>query len=157
MEILGKPPINKYLYISGKLSSFIAYGALILQFFGFNFRIIDVPPMISLAALVLATFGFLLFIVASINLGPSLRFGIPTEPTRFRTGGLYSYSRNPMYLGFFIILLASMIYTANPLITALGVYGIYIHHLIVLSEEKFLKERFGQRYLDYCKKIRRYI
>ena len=157
MDILGKPPINKSLYISGKLSSFAADGALILQFFGLNFRIIDVPPAISLAALVLAAAGSLLFISAMMDLGPSMRFGLPTGPTEFRTGGLYSISRNPMYLGFFMILSASAIYTANPVIAALAVYGIYVHHLIALSEEKFLKERFGQKYLDYCRKTGRYI
>lgn len=157
MEILGKTPINDFLYVSGKLSSFAAYGALILQFFGFNFRIIDIPPAILFAALVLASLGFLLFIAASLNLGSSLRFGIPTEPTRFKTKGLYALSRNPMYLGFFLILFASIIYTANPLIAAMGVYGIYIHYLITLAEEKFLKERFGRQYLDYCKKTRRFI
>jgi protein-S-isoprenylcysteine O-methyltransferase Ste14 len=157
MEVLGKSPINKYLYASGKLSSFAADGALILQFFGLNFRIIDVPPAISLAALILASIGFMIFIFAMLNLGSSMRFGLPTEPTRFKTEGLYSFSRNPMYLGFFLILFASIIYTANPVIAVLAVYGIYIHHLIALSEEKFLKERFGQRYLDYCGKTGRYI
>jgi protein-S-isoprenylcysteine O-methyltransferase Ste14 len=37
------------------------------------------------------------------------------------------------------------------------VIGIYVHHLIILSEERFLEGRFGGDWIAYKKKVRRYL
>lgn len=157
IKIFGQPPINSYLYYSGKLATYLAWIFLALQFLGVNFRVISVPGWLTSLALILAAAGLLLFLVSSLNLGASLRFGLPAEETAFKSAGLYAFSRNPMYLGFFLLLIASVIYTASPLVLLLALYGGYVHYRITLGEEEFMRGRFGRLYLDYCAKTRRYI
>jgi len=36
-------------------------------------------------------------------------------------------------------------------------YVIVVHHKIVLGEEAYMQKVFGQEYLDYCRRVRRYI
>ena len=62
-----------------------------------------------------------------------------------------------MYIGFNCLTLASMLYTLNITVILLGVYSMMIYHLIILGEEKFLEQRFGDNYMEYKKTIRRYI
>ena len=96
-------------------------------------------------------------IIGMLNLGSSLRFGLPEEKTGLRKTGLYRFSRNPIYAGFYLITISSMLYCANPLVIILGIYGIYVHHRVVLSEEGFLENRFGREYEEYREKVRRYL
>jgi len=100
----------------------------------------------------------LFFSIASLfKLGRSTRFGIPTTKTNLKTNGIYSFSRNPIYFGFNLITISSVIYIPNPLILTLGIYSMIIYHLIIIGEEKFLEKAFGEDYLNYKKKVRRYI
>ncbi len=66
-------------------------------------------------------------------------------------------SRNPMYVGVYLIIAASALYTANPLVLALGVFVIAIHHRIVLAEENHLRNVFGREYREYCSRVRQYL
>jgi protein-S-isoprenylcysteine O-methyltransferase Ste14 len=92
-----------------------------------------------------------------LNIGESLHVGLPEGNTTLKTGGLYRFSRNPIYVAVYLISLSAMAYTFNPIGIFLGLYCIVIHHMIVLSEEEFLKKRFGKDYIEYCGKVRRYI
>jgi protein-S-isoprenylcysteine O-methyltransferase Ste14 len=38
-----------------------------------------------------------------------------------------------------------------------GIYSIVVYHLIIIGEEKFLEKAFREAYLEYKKKVRRYI
>lgn len=73
------------------------------------------------------------------------------------TKGIYRFSRNPMYLGLLIWLLAWGLYLGNflsLLFLPLFVYIITIQQ--IKPEEKILEEKFGQTYLDYQKRVRRW-
>ena len=96
-------------------------------------------------------------IISLINLGKSTRLGTPQESTEFKTNGLYKISRNPMYVGFNMLSLSAILFTHNFIVIFLGVYSIYVYHLIILGEEKFLESRFSEQYLEYKKNVRRYL
>jgi protein-S-isoprenylcysteine O-methyltransferase Ste14 len=83
--------------------------------------------------------------------------GLPKEDITLKTGGIYKASRNPMYVGFDLVTISSIVYSGNLLIAVMGVYSIIIYHAIILGEEKFLASRFGEEYADYKKKVGRYI
>jgi protein-S-isoprenylcysteine O-methyltransferase Ste14 len=77
---------------------------------------------------------------------------------RLVTEGAFQYSRNPIYLGgmvFFFglaILLGSLVSFVFPAIMLLLVHFVYIP-----NEEKELKTMFGEEYLDYMKRVRKWI
>jgi len=156
MNLIGKPTIHPLLFYTGKLSGYFTWVALLLGYCNVHVvkttdllwnRYIDIALMLT---------GLILIVVSSFSLGKSTRLGLPSEGTVMKTGGLYRLSRNPMYVGFNLITIASVVYFYNLIILALGIYSILVYHLIILGEEKFLENRFGQEYLDYKRKVKRY-
>jgi len=156
MNLIGKPTIHPFLFFTGKLSGYFTWVALLLAYFNVHLfkttdliwnRYIDIALMLT---------GLIVIVISSFSLGRSNRLGLPSESTAMKTGGLYRRSRNPMYVGFNLVTIASVIYFVNPIILALGIYSILVYHLIILGEEKFLENRFGQEYLEYKRKVRRY-
>lgn len=80
------------------------------------------------------------------------------SPEKLITSGPYSFSRNPMYVGWGMIYLGVALLVNSVWIMALFPLVIAaIHYLDVLKEEKFLIERFGEEYLDYQSRVRRYL
>jgi len=157
MELIGKTTINPIFFYSGKISGYLTWIALILLLLKIN-----IIGKISFAyndyiSIVILIIGLIFFILGLINLGSSTRLGLPSESIVLKTSGLYKISRNPMYLGFNLLTISSMIYTLNLLIIVLGFYSIIIYHLIILGEERFLENRFGLEYTNYKKKVRRYL
>jgi protein-S-isoprenylcysteine O-methyltransferase Ste14 len=74
------------------------------------------------------------------------------------TGGIYAHVRNPMYIGNFLgIVGISMIY-GSPWVYALVVpLFSYIYISIILTEEDYLRKRFGAEFEAYCKKVSRFV
>lgn len=72
--------------------------------------------------------------------------------------GFYRLSRNPMYLGFALMLLAWGVWLAVPL-SLLGVAGFvaYVSRFQIAPEERALSERFGADFSDYRSRVRRWI
>ena len=99
----------------------------------------------------------LIFIVAGLLwLGSSTRVGLPKEETELKTGGIYRITRNPIYVGLHIMVLGAMLYLMHPLVVIFGLYSVVVYHYIILSEEKFLGKRFGDKYRDYLEITKRY-
>lgn len=157
MNIFGKTTIHPVLFFSGKISGYISW--IILFLLLFNIRVIRNNPdrFISIIALVLIFISLFFIILSLVNLGKSTRLGLPVENTVFKSNGLYSISRNPMYVGFNLLTISAMIYTQHILVICLGVYSLIVYHLIIQGEEKFMEERFGQEYSTYKSKVRRYL
>ena len=84
--------------------------------------------------------------------------GVSTPTTAIVTEGAYRYSRNPIYLGMALLHLAIGI-----LIDSLWVMAFVIPAMIVMTygvivrEEAYLTRKFGDAYLDYKSKVRRWI
>lgn len=72
------------------------------------------------------------------------------------TGGIYRFSRNPMYVGYFLYYLgcAALAYSL-PLLAALLVFQAAAHW-IILSEERWCLQKFGEEYRRYMQRVRRY-
>ncbi|HQO42689.1 MAG TPA: methyltransferase, partial [Bacillota bacterium] len=70
---------------------------------------------------------------------------------------LYRISRNPMYIAYFICLLGCVLISKSwALFTLLIVFQIS-SHWIILSEERWCIKKFGEEYMRYMNKVRRYI
>ncbi len=157
MEVLGKPTLNPVLFYSGKIAGYIVWTILLLSLTDITILSKKVIWHSDIIAWILLITGLLFSILSLFSLGKSTRFGLPTEKTVLKTRGLYKISRNPIYFGFNLITLSSIIYFINPIILVPGIYSIVVYHLIIIGEEKFLEKAFGEAYLEYKKKVRRYI
>ncbi|MDX9955224.1 MAG: isoprenylcysteine carboxylmethyltransferase family protein [Anaerolineae bacterium] len=155
MKLIGKPPINPIIFYSGKVAGYAVWLVLLIELISITGT--DQLSIRKSFALLLTGISFVIIVVSLINLGSSTSLGLPQENTEIRTGGLYKISRNPMYLGFNILSLSAILYINSFIILIFGIYSIITYHLIILAEEKFLEDRFGNGYLEYKSKVRRYI
>ena len=86
------------------------------------------------------------------------------DPIKFKkvnkliTSGIYKYSRNPMYLGLLMIVISTSIFYLNifSIITPIFFY-FWINRFQIKREEIFLTEKFGEEYMSYKIKTRRWI
>jgi protein-S-isoprenylcysteine O-methyltransferase Ste14 len=157
VDLDGKPPINKTLFISSKYLIVLMWICAVIQSWGVNLSTIYLPVWIIFFSLFLWFLGFAILFIGRFELGNSFRIGEPKENTHLKTAGLFKFSRNPMYVGVYITILATILYTANIVLLIIGIFIIAVHHKIVLSEEKYLKQKFGDEYKIYSTKVRRYI
>ena len=84
---------------------------------------------------------------------------IPYEiPTSLVTSGPFRISRQPIYLGMTTILLGETILLGSFITFILPViFAILMEIIFIPMEEKNLEIVFGEKYLDYKKKVRRWI
>jgi protein-S-isoprenylcysteine O-methyltransferase Ste14 len=84
---------------------------------------------------------------------------IPFNPsTRIVTHGLYRFTRNPMYIGFALwtLALAILIDSAWTLL-AVPIGLVLIDRIVITREERYLERKFGEEYLNYKRRVRRWI
>jgi protein-S-isoprenylcysteine O-methyltransferase Ste14 len=79
------------------------------------------------------------------------------EPGVLVTDGLFQWSRNPMYLGFVLLLLGTAILlgTATPLLAPL-LFAIVADRWYIAFEERALQHKFGADYAAYMRRTRRW-
>lgn len=112
---------------------------------------------ISISGLFLITVGVIFFIIAAITMKNSWRVGIDkSTKSKLITEGIYKYSRNPAFVGFYLMFIGLFLVYAD-IITCISMFiNIYAMNRLVLEEEKHLEEVFGKEYTDYKKKAPRY-
>ena len=83
----------------------------------------------------------------------------PREPaTTVVTGGPYRFTRNPMYLGFTLQYAGiSALFNALPPIVLLPVIQQLMRRGVIEREERYLEGKFGDEYLQYKGRVRRWI
>ncbi len=157
IDIDGDAPINKTLFYSSKYLILVLWVIMVIHTWGIDVSFWTGPALVKRAAVFLWIAGFLLLFSGRLELGTSFRIGQPKEETRLRMSGLFRVSRNPMYLGVYATLLASVLGTLNPVLLLVGAFIVGVHHRIVLAEEEHLRSRFGEDYTSYCHRVRRYL
>lgn len=111
--------------------------------------------------------AFLVALGAGIDLWALLAFRSarttvnPLAPGRSSvvvTAGIYRVSRNPMYLGMALLLLAWCVYLGNPLaLLSVVLFCAYITRFQIIPEERLLLAKFGAPYASYLAQVRRWI
>jgi protein-S-isoprenylcysteine O-methyltransferase Ste14 len=85
---------------------------------------------------------------------------VPTnQPTRtLVTTGLHGWTRNPIYLGMFLIYVGLGVAAHGAWVLVLTLpLAILIRYGVVAREEVYLERRFGNAYLDYKQSVRRWL
>ena len=156
MDPIGKSPIAPLVLIIGKMSMAGCLAFFLLRPHDTDMLLYDSALTRSSGAL-LAAAGLLFVIFGFISLGRSVSVGLPREETELRTGGVFRLTRNPLYLGGFLASAGSCLYSIHMVNICLCLLTIGIHHRIILKEEDFLEQRFGQQWLDYKRSVPRYL
>jgi protein-S-isoprenylcysteine O-methyltransferase Ste14 len=102
--------------------------------------------------------GLLFVLWSLISFQRSFRIGIDTDrPDRLITTGVFAFSRNPIYVAFALILIGEFLIFPHAILLAYIAGFVLLVHRQVLREEEYLKAHYGQEYLDYCNRVRRYL
>lgn len=106
------------------------------------------------AGILLAVLGVLEFSKARTTVDPRY----PEQSAQLVVSGVYRYSRNPMYLGFLMILLGAALWLTNlSTLIMLPVFVLYMNRFQIQPEERFMKQKFGQEYEAYIGRVRRWL
>ena len=114
------------------------------------FTLLGLVPLLAGVAINLVADG------AFKRLGTTVKPG--EESTTLVTTGVFRLSRNPMYLGFVLVLVgvALQLGALTPWIVVLA-FVVLMDVLFIRPEEDMLEETFGQAFLDYKRRTRRWL
>ncbi|MBL7961857.1 isoprenylcysteine carboxylmethyltransferase family protein [bacterium] len=154
--MIGRSPINPFLFVVGKLA-FIASGFFFLITIIVPVSLLYSSRVTSIIGIMLLVTGFCLAGFALFHLGESVAVGLPDRETALKTRGLYRFSRNPVYVGGILMCIGSCLYVIHFLNILLFIIALMIHHAIILKEEEYLEKKFGPAWLEYKKRVPRYI
>ena len=159
----GKPTIQPALFYTGKFLLFAVWALFwVVSLFPEYRNIVpfqiqnQIPDVQKLMAVVFLIPANLIIVPAYLSMGLITNIGLPTGKHELRTGGIYRISRNPMYASFIFLNTAAFLFIPSILLLAVMIYGMVVHHFIILGEEKYLESEFGAEYLDYKSKVARY-
>ncbi|MBS4727102.1 isoprenylcysteine carboxylmethyltransferase family protein [Mycobacterium sp. SM1] len=115
----------------------------------------DVVAWIGVA---LCVAGLLVVLISLISFGTSFRVGIDVDnPDELVTTGMFAISRNPIYVGIVLVLIGQFLVFPNWIPLAYLAAASWLIHRQVLREEEFMRKHYGQQYVEYCKRVRRYV
>ncbi len=115
------------------------------------------PSAVRMAGILIGGLGDIVFLTAVLSLKDSWRVGIPQSgQTELVTAGIYRYSRNPAFLGFYLMYAGILLAYFNWVLFAVTAWAMLMLHLQVLQEEAYLKDVFGEKYTAYQAETCRY-
>ena len=134
----------------------------LVAMFAFHF-LLPVAQVIAFPWSLFGVFPLVLGIVVNM-IADSLFHRVKTtvkpgeESTVLVTGGPFRFTRNPMYLGFVLILMGIAIFLGSltPFV-AIPVFAVLIDRLFIQMEEQMLAMTFGTAWQAYTKRTRRWI
>lgn len=86
------------------------------------------------------------------------KINIKVKENKLITDGVYAIVRNPVYSAFIFLFTGLLIMAHNYLLLILPlIYWATLTILMKNTEEKWLREKFGQEYIEYCKNVNRII
>ena len=113
--------------------------------------------MVAWIGVIFCLAGLALFLWSLISFGQSFRVGIDIDhPGKLMISGAFAISRNPIYVAFALVLAGQFLIFSHWLLLVYLVAAVWLFHRQVLREEAYLKQHYGQGYLDYCGRVRRY-
>ena len=134
---------------------------LFVEFFTFPADIIPFP--FNLIGILLMPIGLLLVAWANYTLLHIGKIGLRARepmqtPSNLVVVGPYRYTRNPIYLSC-ILMLLGLVLVWSSLVVFLGLIVVYIilRYMFIRKEESILEETFGDEYLAFKKRVRRWL
>lgn len=143
------PPV---LFLAAIIAGWLLQRTLPLEWPGIN----DFPAKLIGWSFVLTGFGLAAWALVTMLRG-SAEFRPHAQATVLITGGPFRHLRNPMYLGYSLILLGLADTSQNVWIAIMTpAFALAVTWLAILPEERHLEAKFGEAYLDYKASSRRW-
>jgi len=102
--------------------------------------------------------ALLLMLWSLVSFRQSFRIGIDTDrPDVLITDGAFALSRNPIFVAFITMAAGQFLISPNLITLIYAGAAAGLIHRQVLREENFLRGHYGQAYVDYCNRVRRYL
>lgn len=115
-------------------------------------------PVLVWIGISLLIVALLWILLAQSNMGRSWRIGVDTEvKTDLVQSGLFAISRNPIFLGMRLMLIAFFLVLPNALTFAIWLLGDSLMQIQVRLEEAHLREIHGDLYNVYARRVRRWL
>jgi protein-S-isoprenylcysteine O-methyltransferase Ste14 len=117
-----------------------------------------IPFPINLLGIIVSISGFILMSKARMLFKKHKTTFTYKTSSQMVTDGIFSKSRNPMYIGMFLFILGIGICFRN-VFSSISAFGFLaaIQFISIPFEEKMMEDTFGQEYVDYKKSVRRWI
>lgn len=155
---IGKDKVGfvKVVEVTMKVS---AYLVLIVELVCIFLDICYTSTPFRIAGIIVSIIGTAIFIIAVLTMRDNWRAGVSkTDKTELVTNGIYGFSRNPAFLGFDLLYIGILQMFFNWFLFGVTAFAVIMYHLqIVNVEEDFLLAAFGNEYLQYKKKVCRYM
>lgn len=148
---------NKVFYIEliMKIATYSVVAAEVISIF---FVTPHLPQIFIIAGTIIGFIGDILFVVSVVTMHDSWRAGIAEHDKReIVTEGIYRISRNPAFLAFDCVYIGITLIFFNWILLIFSIFAIIMLHLQILQEEEFLSKTFGKEYINYTKKVCRYL
>lgn len=110
----------------------------------------------NVVVIVLQVLSLILFFISKKTMKESWATNIKRDDTKLVDNGVFAYSRNPVYVAYHTLFI-STIFINYIAFTVIYIIFLTVFHMLILQEEKFLTSEFGEEYLQYCKRVRRYL
>lgn len=150
------PNINKNIHPPFVALFYIIVTMVLQRFFPIPF---EVPAGLRNVGLGLTFIGFMLGVGAFIEFRKARTTLDPHGSVKaVVTGGIYRLTRNPIYLGFFLMVIGFPLnYGSLWGIAASPFFATTMSRLVIEKEEAYLEKKFKDQYTDYRSRVRRWI
>jgi len=137
---------------------FIYSAIIIVLFYLFLKQFNIIPYPYNLAGIIIIFFGFTIM-RKSRDLFNKYKTTLGHEKsTHLINEGVFSKTRNPMYIGMFFLLLGIGLCFRNLFSLIIPFLFLFITHIAYIPiEEKLMEEKFGEEYINYKKNVKRWI
>lgn len=142
------PPILTLLHI---IAAFLLAWLIPLPFV--------VPPLVRYIGFALIVIGFLLGLSAALAFRRARTTLDPYHPvSSIVTSGIYGFSRNPIYVGFLLMVIGIPLNAGTYWgIILAPIFILLCNKLVIEHEEGYLEKKFGEPYLNYKSRVRRWL
>lgn len=157
---MGNKQDNAGIRIPPPIFFFVCLGlGLTLDYFlPIDILVIPIIINVTLSGLFIAISGYFAVSAFIVLIKNKTTFDTSESTTKIVTNGSFRFSRNPLYFSLLILLLGiAVLFSSLWLFLMVPVLYIIFLFKAVKPEEKYLSKKFGKEYVEYSRKVRRWI